>query len=78
VMDKNAILGYVTEKDLLEYAQKTQTKIEHIKLNQPPIVPEETPLHIVKNVLTYFPIIMVKKTSSYGIISREDYMKNIA
>ncbi|MEM4756334.1 MAG: CBS domain-containing protein [Candidatus Woesearchaeota archaeon] len=77
VLDNDQVVGLITERALLEaWANNNpQAKIQNLMLSPPPLVPADAPLQMVKDLLQYWPIVLIEKEKKVvGIIAKSDVL----
>lgn len=80
VIKHNKIVGYISEKVLLDkmLEGETQSMLGEVMESSPPIVPPDTPQTIIANLLRQFPFVLVKeKEDIIGIITKVDLLNKV-
>ncbi len=80
VIDKNNIIGLMTEKSVLERIEEniSQTKVKEVMEDAPPIIEEETPVSVLNELLKHYPIIVVRKKGELkGVVTKSDIIRKM-
>ncbi len=77
VLDGPHLLGLVREKTLIDalLAKRPAHHLEEIMLSPPPIVAPDAPLGMVRDLLQYWPIVLVRDRKQFlGVIAKADLL----
>jgi len=78
VIDNNNLIGHINEKIILVNMSKDKNYVEDIMALPPPIVDVNSPLIMIKDLLKYWPLVLVIKNKKYvGIITKSDLLDNL-
>ena len=81
VMDKNIIVGSVSEETLIRKFDEIKEKnMKVVKIMDAPFptIPEDTPITLIRDILkTYSAVIITKNGKTTGIITRADLLKRL-
>ena len=77
IIRKDNVIGMVTEASILKH--KNPHTAKEVMEDAPPIITKNTGIDAIKNMLTYFPIILVKdKENLTGLITKADIIKHLS
>lgn len=80
IIKNNKILGLVSESTILNNLDKRldSLSLKEIMEDAPPIIPHETGIAVVSEMLKHFPILIVQDSGELnGVITKADLFKNI-
>ncbi|MEK6952724.1 MAG: CBS domain-containing protein [Nanoarchaeota archaeon] len=79
VIEKNIPLGLVTESTILALDNDISTKVAgEIMIESPPIVSKSSKLSVIKSLLQFYPIILIKESEKLvGVITKSDIIKHL-
>lgn len=85
VVEERKIIGLATESSILEYLSETtdpahfiSQPVSIISTQSPPMIPKNTPLHVVLSLLSHFPMLVVFDNHKYlGGITKADLLNRI-
>lgn len=81
VLDTDNVLGLLTESSIIRQLGKInheRTLVRDVMEEAPPIVPPETPLSVVAELLTHYSLVLVKRQGKMkGIITKSDVLKAV-
>ncbi len=79
VIEKNKVVGYISETVLLEKLLDYDSEdldVKSIMKEAPPIIPPDTSQGVVANLLNHFPFLLVEEKGELkGIITKADLLK---
>jgi predicted transcriptional regulator len=78
VIDKEKIVGYITESDVLDALSKADEKIKAKDMMEdaPPLISKNALITIASELLKFYPIIaVVENNSLVGIVTKADILK---
>src|SRR3989344_120689 len=80
VIERGHVLGLVSESSIisknLEDVKKASVK--DVMIDSPPIIEENARLEVIKQLLVYYPIVLVKKAERLvGVITRSDLVRSL-
>lgn len=78
VVDKNIVMGLITESLLLDNKDATK-KASEVMTESPPIIAPNTKLSVITQLLKFYPILLVNEAGKLaGVITKADIIKNLA
>jgi predicted transcriptional regulator len=80
VLKNDYAVGIISESTILNKSPDniSELKAEEIMDEAPPIISKDTKLEVIKNLLKYYPIILVKeKGNLIGLISKSDLIRSL-
>jgi len=79
IIENNQIIGLVSESSILSKDLEDIKKLtaKDIMDDAPPIVAKNTKMEVIKQLLKYYPIILIKDGKLIGIISKADLIKSL-
>ncbi len=82
VIEKNHVIGLVSEADILEIISKgkeiSKIKLGDIMEDAPPLIPKNTPVKVVMELLKFAPILVVLDSGKLaGVITKSDLLRKI-
>ncbi len=76
VMEKQKIVGLVSEVDLLEALLSKKAKVEEVMEEAPPIISRDAPLSLLVQLLKYCPMLVVNDKGRFvGVITKADILR---
>jgi len=81
VVDEKAVVGLVTEKDILDKIGQEDVhklRVKDVMIDPPPIVGEDTKLSVLTSLIRYYPILIVaRKGEPVGVLTKSDLLQKI-
>ncbi len=80
IIFKNRVLGIVSEATILNHLDKNlgSLSLKDIMEDAPPIIPKETGITVISDMLKHFPILLIQDSGKLkGVITKADLFKNI-
>ena len=76
VIEKNIIIGLVTESSILIRDDETRKTAKEIMTESPPVIAIDAKVSVIKSLLQFYPIILVKEQGKLkGVITKVDILK---
>lgn len=79
VIEEKRVVGFISESIVLDcFTKKGCEYVKDIMKESPPIVPVETSIQVVSNLLKFYPVIMVSKGGNLlGLITKADLLSKM-
>ena len=81
VIKKNKIIGLVSEFSILsrDIEEIKELSAEEIMENPPPIINHKTEMSVIKQLLKFYPIVLVEKRGKFvGVVTKSDFIDALA